>query len=470
MERILVPIGDLLILLIAVMISKGTFYCPEILRLELACPTIHFSDFVLLASIYIAVFYKMGLYASYSRWTRLGLFSAIFSACLLSALIYLSLAFLLDLCLLSRVQALLFIFSSTSLLLIYRLSIYYAVLFIRDRRNNYRNILIVGSLTRAREVIEILSANKFADYKIMGCLEVDKERIGATVYGDVKVIGTMDDYHELLLNNVIDEIIFAMPLSLIDNSLDYLSFADDLGINVRVLPNWQLFEMAYHPRNAVMILDTTTDIPSLSLSSTPQKAVQLMLKEATDIAGSLCLLLLLSPLMATIAFLIKITSPGPVFFKQTRLGLNGRKFTIYKFRTMVQNAEAAKEDLQFLNEEDGPAFKIESDPRITKFGKFLRKTSLDELPQLFNVLKGEMSLVGPRPPLPEEVDLYQPWQRRRLAMKPGLTCLWQVYARNRVDFNTWMKLDLMYIDNWSYFLDVKLIIKTIPVIFKLTGR
>ena len=169
-----------------------------------------------------------------------------------------------------------------------------------------------------------------------------------------------------------------------------------------------------------------------------------------------------------IPILIKLSSRGPVLFKQVRAGLNGRKFVLYKFRTMYVGADLARRELANQNEMDRVVFKIRNDPRITSIGKFIRKYSLDELPQLINVIKGDMSIVGPRPPLPEEVNNYQIWQRRRLSMKPGLTCLWQISGRNEVSFEKWMELDLEYIDNWSLFLDLKVIIKTIPAV--ISGR
>jgi len=187
---------------------------------------------------------------------------------------------------------------------------------------------------------------------------------------------------------------------------------------------------------------------------------------------SLFALILASPLLILISILIKLSSKGPVFFKQERVGLYGRKFNVYKFRTMIQNAEDKLEELKDKNEADGPVFKIKKDPRIIPFiGKFLRKVSLDELPQLINVLEGEMSLVGIRPPIESEVKEYNIWQRRRLSMKPGITCLWQIQPnRNDLTFDQWMDLDLEYIDNWSLSLDLKVLFKTVLVVFTAQGR
>ena len=173
--------------------------------------------------------------------------------------------------------------------------------------------------------------------------------------------------------------------------------------------------------------------------------------------------------MIVVAVLIKLTSPGPVFFVQNRVGMNQRQFKLYKFRSMVANAEERKSDLLHLNERDGPAFKIENDPRITRIGRFIRKTSIDELPQLFNVLSGEMSLVGPRPPLPEEVKKYEWLFRKRLSVKPGVTCIWQISGRNNVSFDRWMKMDHEYIENWSLWLDLQILLKTIPAVLFSRG-
>jgi len=209
--------------------------------------------------------------------------------------------------------------------------------------------------------------------------------------------------------------------------------------------------------------------PAIVFSTAPDSDTWLLLKDLSDRLFTLVGLVLLSPFMLAISLLIKLTSRGPILFTQERCGLNGRKFIMFKFRTMVDNADQMKDILLEKNEMDGPAFKITNDPRLTKVGNVLRKFSLDEFPQLFNVLKGDMALVGPRPPLPREVSQYDPWQRRKLSMKPGLTCLWQINGRNNINFEKWMKMDLEYIDNWSLWLDTKILFKTIPAVIWGTG-
>ncbi|GAA0083788.1 sugar transferase [Clostridium sp. CTA-7] len=195
------------------------------------------------------------------------------------------------------------------------------------------------------------------------------------------------------------------------------------------------------------------------------KTIYNFIKRIIDIIGSLCGLILLSPILIIIGILIKLESKGPIVFTQKRVGKNGKEFNMYKLRSMVVNAEEIKEKLIEQNEMSGPMFKIKDDPRITKIGKLIRKTSVDELPQLVNILKGEMSLVGPRPSLPSEVNDFEPWMLKRLDVKPGLTCFWQVMGRNNIDFEDWMKLDAKYVDERSLWLDIKLIFKTFFVLF-----
>ncbi len=218
-------------------------------------------------------------------------------------------------------------------------------------------------------------------------------------------------------------------------------------------------------------LDDFNGRPMLVFRSTPEVSWQGVAKHAIDLIGALALLIVCMPVLVLVALAVRFGSPGPVFFKQERSGLNGKPFTMLKFRTMVSNAEQLKAELMALNEMGGPVFKVTNDPRITRVGRFLRKYSLDEFPQLINVLKGEMSLVGPRPLPVDEVQRFDDLaHRRRLSVKPGLTCLWQIRGRNEVrDFQEWVKLDLEYIDNWSFWLDIKILLKTIPVVLMGTG-
>lgn len=333
-----------------------------------------------------------------------------------------------------------------------------------------KKVLLVGSKDRAREVADAIAADPNSECRLLGCLETTAELNDTEVAPGVKVIGLMQHFKKILLDKAVDEVVFAIPLKKIVNAGKYIAFAEKIGVNVRIIPDWQIQGIMYRPETARLYLDTFLGVPTISMSSTPAHEVQLFLKHMIDYLGAALGLIVLWPLFLIIGALIKQTSDGPVFFVQERSGLNGRKFKLFKFRTMVANAEQLRTDLAGKNEMEGPVFKMTDDPRITPLGKFLRKTSLDELPQLINVLRGEMSLVGPRPPIPDEVKQYRPWQRRRLSMKPGLTCIWQVEGRNNIDFKHWMKLDMSYIDNWSLLLDLKLLLRTIPAVFTGNGK
>jgi exopolysaccharide biosynthesis polyprenyl glycosylphosphotransferase len=213
--------------------------------------------------------------------------------------------------------------------------------------------------------------------------------------------------------------------------------------------------------NSEIYLDRFGHTPLLTFSAAPHDEIRLLAKRLFDVAFAAAALVALAPFMLLISAAIRLTSQGPAIFRQTRCGLNGRRFVFYKFRSMVDNAEELKRNLEHLNERS-TAFKIARDPRVTMLGRWLRKLSIDEWPQLWNVLRGDMSLVGPRPAVPEEVDRYERWQRRRLRMRPGLTCLWALDGRDALDFESWMKRDLEYIDNWSLLLDWKILLRTIP--------
>jgi exopolysaccharide biosynthesis polyprenyl glycosylphosphotransferase len=266
---------------------------------------------------------------------------------------------------------------------------------------------------------------------------------------------------EMLRSHVIDEIIFATDSRRLADLEDILLLCEEEGVRTRVA-------VGFLPHvNSRVYLDRLGSSPLLTFSSTPHDEIRLLVKRVTDIVLACVWLLLLLPIMLLIAAVIRLTSPGPVIFRQERCGLNGRRFVFYKFRSMCEDAEARRESVEHMSRRE-LAMKIPNDPRLTAVGRWLRKFSADELPQLWNVIKGDMSLVGPRPAIPSEVEQYKRWQRRRLRMRPGLTCLWAINGRDAVDFETWMKLDMEYIDNWSLGLDWKIILRTIPSV--LSGR
>lgn len=260
---------------------------------------------------------------------------------------------------------------------------------------------------------------------------------------------------ELLEQQVVDEIIFDVDSSKLPALEEVFLLCDEEGVRTRVAVDF------FPHVNSEISLDRVGDAPLLTFSAAPMDDLRLYLKRVLDFTIAFFALVVLAPVFVFIALLVKLTSPGPVIYKQSRCGLNGRRFMFYKFRSMVENADRMKPELAHLSERE-VAFKLSDDPRVTAVGRWLRKFSLDELPQLYNVLRGDMSIVGPRPPLPEEVDHYERWQRRRLRMRPGLTCLWAVCGRDHIDFNSWMRMDISYIENWSLKLDWSIILRTIP--------
>lgn len=333
---------------------------------------------------------------------------------------------------------------------------------LRRRGFNQQNLVIVGTDKPARELVEQILKQPDWGYRLIGFVHTGQS-IPLWRYHDIPVIGTISDLGLLIQNIHIDWVIFATTQEQLPLIQPALAICEEMGTNICLLNDF--FPLRHVRRKVAEFFGH----PVLLFSRAPQLDFRLFLKYSLDRMLALLGLILTAPMMLAISAVIKLSSPGPVFFRQQRCGLNGKRFTLYKFRTMVPEAELLKKDLLRRNEMDGPVFKITNDPRVTKVGRFLRKMSLDELPQLFNVLKGDMSLVGPRPPLPVEVTQYDRWQRRRLSMKPGITCLWQVNGRNNINFEKWMRLDLEYIDNWSLWLDTRILLQTIPAVLSARG-
>jgi exopolysaccharide biosynthesis polyprenyl glycosylphosphotransferase len=264
---------------------------------------------------------------------------------------------------------------------------------------------------------------------------------------------------------VIDEVIYCRREVDIDLIKEAVGICNEVGVIFRL-------QSSVSPLDPTEFqLKTLNNAKDLSIVDAPSNTLSLLLKTMGDIYFSILAVILLIPVFLLLAIIIRAGSKGPVLFQQERIGLRGRKFKLYKFRTMVVDAESQLKNLRSRNEADGPVFKIKDDPRITRVGRFLRKTGLDELPQLFNVIRGEMSLVGPRPPLEEEVKQYERWQLRRLSVKPGMTCTWQIVPdRHDVSFEEWMELDLNYIDNWNLRKDAALFFKTVRTFFLAGGH
>jgi exopolysaccharide biosynthesis polyprenyl glycosylphosphotransferase len=343
------------------------------------------------------------------------------------------------------------------------------LLLISARRSgyNYRYLLVVGINRRASEIAARIELKPELGYKVVGFVAETPEALREwenAAHGEWKIVGMLDDLRRILAEQRVDEVFVCLPVEASFRDIArVIQHARELGIVVRIMPD---FADDYLFKNTYIEEFENEYVITLFRE---QMLLQLLLKRVLDVVISLVMLIVISPLMGFVAILIKLTSPGPVFFVQSRVGMNQREFNLYKFRSMIANAEERKSELLHLNERDGPAFKIGNDPRITPIGRFLRKTSMDELPQLFNVLAGKMSLVGPRPPLPEEVQKYEWLFRKRLSVKPGITCIWQISGRNNVSFDRWMQMDHEYIENWTVWLDIQILIKTIPAVLFSKG-
>jgi exopolysaccharide biosynthesis polyprenyl glycosylphosphotransferase len=372
--------------------------------------------------------------------------------------------FLFKLYLISRLFLIEFAIFGFMFLFLARLIEYHVFKTYRAKGYNQVNIVLIADES-SLPLIEMLLANKEWGYRIIAIFtasNVIKEKYE-------KSIILLPEQYLLVLNDlmevdILDEVLYLKSKVIPSEVRETVRSCEELGV---------IFSLLYKDSNIKLTNAIKTSIGDekfLTFINIPHNLFALTIKKIMDISISLFLIIILSPILLGISLMIKLTSSGPIIFKQTRAGLRGRQFSLYKFRTMIIDAEKLKKKLEAENEADGPVFKIKDDPRVTSIGKFLRKSGLDELPQLFNILKGEMSLIGPRPPLPEETKSYKRWQLRRLSVKPGLSCFWQIKPdRNSIKFEKWMEMDLAYIDNWSLRLDFIILLKTILTVFQRTG-
>ena len=400
--------------------------------------------------------------ADIQRQTILVQFSAIFQELLLTASVIMFAVFLLKLDAVSRAVIIVFFAAAfVSLVFVRWMVIWANTTHEADVVDNHLKVLVIGSGRRAHMLADQLQRASVWGIHIIGFLDPRGESAGRR--SSDKILGHVDQISEVLRNNVVEDVIVAVPRSMLSDIQTIIDACEEEGVRLKFMAD--LYD--FHAQR--IRLDLVNDIPLLGFEPVAREEGQLVAKRIFDILATLIALPVLLPVFLITAICIKLESPGPVFFVQERIGLHKRRFKMYKFRSMVVDAEARIREIEHLNEADGPNFKIKNDPRMTRIGSFIRRTSIDELPQFFNVLLGDMSLVGPRPMSIRDVALFDRGaQRKRFSVKPGLTCLWQISGRSDLSFDDWLRLDLEYIQNWSFWLDIRILFNTVFVV--LSGR
>jgi exopolysaccharide biosynthesis polyprenyl glycosylphosphotransferase len=428
------------------------------LLMETPFPLLKYGFAMLIAIPYWCLaLYANGLYHSMRTRSYFEIFWALVKAAAVTFLLLGTFLFLFKLNVMSRLFFLLFMGFSFLFIWLEKTAIFMSSHYVRRQGLNTRRLLVVGTGKRANDFIKRVEHHPEWGFELLGAVDDEPGR-GVHQVGRLNVIGTLDDIPTIFHRDAVDEVVFVVPRSRLNALQGAIDDCETEGVVVTVAVD--LFDTKL-AKSSVGELD---GLPLLHFSTCHAKEWELLVKRIFDFAASGVGILVLSPLFLVMAILIKATSKGPIFFRQNRLGLAGRRFTLYKFRTMRQGAHDVLSDVTDLNAMSTPEFKAKKTSWITPVGRFMRKFSIDELPQLFNVFVGHMSIVGPRPTVPDEVEKYKDWQRRRFSMKPGITCLWQVNGRNNIAFEDWMKLDLEYLDSWSLWLDTKILLKTVPVV------
>jgi exopolysaccharide biosynthesis polyprenyl glycosylphosphotransferase len=425
----------------------------------------NFAIFSLFIIAWHLIFRLSGLYVSRRLADRRGEVSDVIKATSLGTLVILVGASVFRVAMITPMFLVVFWIVCTATVIFSRLVLRVSLAFLRKRGRNLRNIVVVGTNDRALEFAHGLVSRAELGYRIIGFVDdawhggEESKSTGHYLASD------FDNFPSFLRINVVDEVVVALPFrSMHEEASRIASLCEQQGVTVHVLSN------VLNLQRAGASAEEIEGSPLITHTTGSVEGWQIVLKFVFDFTISLILVALLSPLMLIVMILIRLTSPGPVFFTQKRVGLNKRRFNLYKFRTMVIDAEKRMREIEHLNEASGPVFKIKNDPRITPVGRFLRRTSVDELPQLLNVLAGHMSLVGPRPlPVRDYEGFNEDWQRRRFSVRPGITCLWQVQGRSSISFEKWMELDLQYIDKWSLWLDFQILLQTIPAVLRGSG-
>ncbi len=419
---------------------------------------------VVILPVWFSLLKRQGLYASIRRLSIFDIFSKLVNVQLLGGLLTASVIYFVDRDRYSRGLYLAFLCASFLLLFLEKVGVRLVLGFWRQRGFNTRNLLIVGTREKARKFHQLVEDHADWGLKILGFVQADEALTEGEIEGH-PVLGGIEDLEGICKAHSVDEVVFCIPKDLVVGVEDLLQDLQELGITVRMVLDF--YDLPSCKKDIGFFHDT---LPILTFHTKSLDAQQLFLKRILDIFGALVGLCITALFFPVIAFAIKKDSPGPIFFGQERVGTSGRIFKCWKFRSMYIDAEERKKELMAQNEMKVAIFKIKDDPRITRVGRFLRKTSLDELPQFWNVLRGEMSLVGTRPPTPAEVAQYENWHRRRISIKPGITGMWQTSGRNRIeDFDEIVRLDLYYIDKWSIWLDILILLKTVRAVLAGSG-
>jgi exopolysaccharide biosynthesis polyprenyl glycosylphosphotransferase len=410
-------------------------------------------------ALWVAVLWIHNLYRLRARWSLRSEVLDILRAALLVAVAVFTLLFLVRLPGVSRLLLLELFATQVVVTVVARITLRFAFMHVRSRGGSSRYVLVVGAGAAAEGFADRIERHRELGLRVIGHVVAQQEPDRETVR---PILGTVAEIENVLHTYIVDEVVICLPPEGAALVEPVARLCEEEGRVVRIPLDGPA------PTLAGGRVEEFDGIPVLSLVYGPDRILSLVTKQFVDVAIATLALVVLSPVLLAIALRVRMVDGGPVLFRQVRIGLNGRPFEVVKFRTMVPDAEARLAELAARNEIRGAAFKLTNDPRLTRTGRFLRRTSLDELPQLWNVVRGEMSLVGPRPPLPREVAQYDIWHRRRLCMKPGITGLWQVEARREADFDRWVQLDLAYIDRWSLWLDLKIMLRTVPAM--LAGR
>ena len=430
--------------------------------LSMRVKLVNFLSFALILLVWHAIFTLCGQYQSQRLSRRRAIFTDATIATTIASIFLLVLVQVFRISMVTPQFIVLFWICASVLVAGARLLIRSFLEFLRARGRNLRYVLILGTNRRALEFARRLQATPELGYRVLGFVDRHWHQPSDLKY---PLCCSFDELSEYLRRNVVDEVANYLPLrSFYEHSSKVAALCEQHGIFMRFDP--KIFDLQIAHAHTEEFNGNSHITAHFSVLD----SWELFVKRILDVSVSLVVLVVLAPLLAAVALIVRLTSEGPILFKQERVGRNKRRFFIYKFRTMVRNAEKLLPSLEIMNEAAGPVFKIKNDPRLTPIGKLLRRASLDELPQLFNVLKGDMSLVGPRPlPLRDYEGFNEDWQRRRFSVRPGITCLWQVNGRSNIAFDHWMKLDLQYLDEWSIWLDVKILAQTIPAVMKGSG-